>query len=48
VNLGMFQLESADAAAAERTFAAALAVNPQSDAAQNGLAQARASQTSRR
>jgi spermidine synthase len=48
VNLGMFQLQSADAAAAERTFAAALAVNPQSDAAQNGLAQARASQTTRR
>lgn len=41
VNLGTFQLQTADADAAMRSFAEALAVNPRSEAARNGLAQAR-------
>jgi isoquinoline 1-oxidoreductase len=48
VNLGTFQLQNANADAAERTFADALAVNPQSEAARTGLAQARAARDTRR
>jgi spermidine synthase len=48
VNFGTFQLQHANVDAALRTFADALAVNPQSDAARNGLAQARAARVTRR
>ena len=41
VNLGTFQLQNGDADAARQSFAEALAVNPRSEAARNGLAQAR-------
>jgi spermidine synthase len=42
VNLGVFRLQSADPAAAASYFAEALAIDPTSAAARNGLAQSRA------
>ena len=42
VNLGVFHLQSADPSAAASYFAEALAIDPASEAARNGLAQSRA------
>ena len=42
VNLGVFHLQSADPAAAASYFAEALAIDPASVSARNGLAQSRA------
>ncbi len=42
VNIGVFRLQSGDATGAAAAFAEALAVDPESSAARNGLAQARA------
>ena len=42
VNVGRFHLQNADADAAARYFAEALAINPRSEAARSGLAETRA------
>jgi Tfp pilus assembly protein PilF len=42
VNAGLFQLQTANPAAAQGYFASALAIDPTSQSARDGLAQARA------
>jgi lipoprotein NlpI len=42
VNLGVFRLQAGDARAALDAFGQALALDPRSDGARNGLVQARA------